>query len=202
MDNKQRMFEEIDSHILNDDKPSLYFHGLADSLFETTHPFTMLSRLKQIKQSPQHHPEGSVWNHTLLVLDEAATRKEQSTDSRVFMWAALLHDIGKAVTTKVRKGKITAYDHDKVGAELARELLSGFEDETFISKVAALIRWHMQILHVTKNIRFANIDEMRKDADVRDVALLGLCDRVGRLGVDRHDVEKSIQIFLEKVGCA
>ncbi len=36
------------------------------------------------------------------------------------MWGALLHDLGKAPTTKIRKGKITSYDHDKVGAELVR----------------------------------------------------------------------------------
>ena len=161
----------------------------------------MLPRLKHIKQSPQQHPEGSVWNHTLLVLDEAAARKAQANDSRAFMWAALLHDIGKAVTTKVRKGKITAYDHDKVGAEMAREFLKEFEDEPFVSKVAALIRWHMQILYTTKDMRFANIDAMRQETDVRDVALLGLCDSLGRLGVDRYDVEKTIRDFIKKAYC-
>ncbi len=69
-------------------------------------------------QSPQHHPEGSVWNHTLLVVDEAAKIKEQSADPRTFMWAALLHDLGKPSTTMRRKSKITSYDHDKVGAQL------------------------------------------------------------------------------------
>jgi putative nucleotidyltransferase with HDIG domain len=196
---KHELFEEIDAHLLSDEKPSEFFKGPDSQLFETTHPFTMLSGLKDIKQSPIHHPEGSVWNHTLLVLDEAAARKDQAADGRVFMWAALLHDIGKAVTTKVRKGKITAYDHDKVGAEMVRTFLREFEDEPIISKVVSLVRWHMQILYVAKGTRFADLDAMRNQADVRDVALLGLCDRLGRLNVNRRAEEQVIQNFLRKV---
>jgi putative nucleotidyltransferase with HDIG domain len=200
MDDRQKLFNEIDDHLLGDAKPSQYLQNLNDPTFETTHPFTMLSRLKGIKQSPQHHPEGSVWNHTLLVLDEAAARKDQATDSRVFMWAALLHDVGKAATTKIRKGKITAYDHDKAGAQMSREFLQELEDEPFISEVAVLVRWHMQILYVTKNMHFANLDTMRKETNVRDVALLGLCDRLGRLGADKLSEMKAINDFLRKAG--
>lgn len=159
----------------------------------------MLFALANIRQSPRHHPEGNVWNHTLMVLDEAASRKEKAVaGSRVFMWAALLHDIGKAETTKIRKGKITAYDHDKVGASMARDFLQEFESESFISNVAALVRWHMQILYADKAPRFADFETMRREADVRDVALLGLCDRLGRLGADKHKEEKTIQEFLQR----
>ena len=198
-DAKISLFNEIDYHLTVDRKPSIYLKALNNPIFENEHPFTMLSRLKSIKQSPQHHPEGSVWNHTMLVLDEAAVRKDQSSDSRVFLWAALLHDIGKVVTTRVRKGKITAYDHDKAGAGLTREFLQDFVDEPFISKVEALVRWHMQILYTTKNMRFANLNEMRREANVEDVALLGLCDRLGRGNVNRHDVEEDVREFMRKI---
>ena len=74
------------------------------------------------------------------------------------MWGALLHDLGKAPTTKIRKGKITSYDHDKVGAELCREFLEVFtDDEEFIKQVTALVRWHMQTLFVIKNLPFADV---------------------------------------------
>ena len=89
----------------------------------------MLYQLKRTDQSPLHHPEGNVWNHTLLVLDEAAKVRRISRDPKVFMWAALLHDIGKPETTRIRKGKITAYDHDKAGAELSKEFLRQFSDD-------------------------------------------------------------------------
>lgn len=198
MEIKRVLFEEINDHLLGDPKPSYFFKNLSGAMFEAGHPFIMLSRLKEIKQSPQYHPEGNVWNHTLMVLDEAASRKDRASDSRAFMWAALLHDIGKAMTTKVRKGKITAYDHDKVGAEMVRDFLQELEDELFIFQVAVLVRWHMQILYVAKDMPFANIDAMGNDADIRDVALLGLCDRLGRLGIDRCAEEKTIDDFLRK----
>ena len=198
-DKKISLFKEMDAHLLEDKKPSEYFQALDDPVFGSETPFTMLSRLKSIKQSPRHHPEGSVWNHTMLVLDKAAARKNQTGDSRVFLWAALLHDIGKAVTTRVHKGKITAYNHDKAGAELTREFLKDFEEEPFISNVSALVRWHMQILYVTNNIRFASLDEMRREASVEDIALLGLCDRLGRGNVNRREVERDVQEFMRKM---
>ena len=198
MDHKLELFDKINTSLLDYEKPSIFLSRLSGHLFETSNPFVMLSRLKKIRQPPRYHPEGSVWKHTLLVVDEAAKRKHQSTDSRAFMWAALLHDIGKSATTKIRKGRITAYDHDKAGAEMAREFLLEFETEPFISKVAALVRWHMQILYVTKDSRFADLDAMRKEADVRDVALLGLCDRIGRKGADIRAEEQTINDFLRK----
>ena len=195
-----KLLNEIDAHLLDDLKPSQYFQSLSSPLFSFERPFTMLSRLKGIKQSPIHHPEGSVWNHTMLAIDEASKRKDQASDARVFMWATLLHDIGKAVTTKRRKGKITAYNHDLAGAEMAREFLMGFEQDPFISKVAALVRWHMQILYLAKSRRHADLETMRLEADINDIALLGLCDRLGRKNVNQHAEEQSIAEFIKKAG--
>jgi HD superfamily phosphodiesterase len=51
--------------------------------------------LKRVEQQPDHHPEGNVWEHILLVVDLAAEGRHLSEDPRVFMWSALLHDLGK-----------------------------------------------------------------------------------------------------------
>jgi len=117
------IYEEINNHLLQDNKPSLYLKKLLREDAFKEYPFSLLYQLQFTKQSPVHHPEGNVWNHTLMVVDEAAIRKGLSKDSRVFMWAALLHDIGKPATTKINKEKITAYNHDKEGAKLAYEIL-------------------------------------------------------------------------------
>ena len=117
------------------------------------------------------------------------------------MWAALLHDIGKPDTTRVRKGKITSYDHEKVGVELARRFLSGFEaDKALTDRVCMLIRYHMQILFVVKDMPFADINGMKKNTDVTEVALLGLCDRLGRLHADLAAEKANVRCFLEKCG--
>lgn len=179
---KQWLFLESEQHLLEDDQPSHYFRDLAaNGWFDETYPFTMLDKLRKIEQSEKFHPEGSVWEHTMLVVDMAAEGRHLSDHPRVFMWAALLHDLGKAVTTKVRGGRITAYDHDLQGAELARIFLQELTgDEYLIDQVAKMVRWHMQSLYVNKNLPFANLDQMLAEVPAGEIALLSLCDRLGR----------------------
>ncbi len=195
----QDLFNDMDIHLIKDDQPSFYFIELSNTSIFDQYPFNMLSALKKTDQSPKHHPEGNVWNHTMLVLDEAAKVKGQSTDKRVFMWAALLHDIGKPGTTKTRKGRITAYDHDLLGAELAGKFLREFtNDKAFVTKVTSIVRWHMQILFVVNDLPYADINTMKAQTDIRDIALFGLCDRLGRLSPDYAVEENNIKKFIEK----
>lgn len=189
----------MEAHLLQDEKPSEYFNSIIEDEIFHDFPFHMLGNLKKAEQSPQYHPEGNVWNHTMMVIDAAAGVKKRSKNPIVFMWAALLHDIGKPDTTKVRKGKITSYDHDRVGAEMAEKFLTGFTaDSNFIQDVVSLVRWHMQILFVVHNLQFANAEEMNQQTDVNEVALLGFCDRMGRLGANRKQEEENIHLFLKK----
>lgn len=166
------------------------------------YPFSLIADLKRIPQQPEHHPEGDVFNHTMQVTDLAATVKHESEDARAFMWAALLHDLGKIPTTKLRKGKITSYDHDKEGEKLARDFLQRCTDEEeFISRVCALVRWHMQVLFVANNLPFADLRGMLRDVNPHEIALLAYCDRLGRGLLSHESVEreqKSIKLFLKK----
>lgn len=197
---KINLFIEIHKHLLDDKNPSNYLNSVSNNRLFQEAPFSMLIKLKDTMQSPVHHPEGSVWNHTMLVVDEAAEKKSRSKDPEVFMWAALLHDIGKPDTTRYRKGRITSYDHDRTGEPLAREFLAYFScKEEFTEKVANLVRYHMHILYVLKDLQYGNIDLMRKTADLHELALLGLCDRLGRLNVNRREEEENIKIFLSKL---
>ena len=190
------IFDQITEHLLKDKKPSEYIKSLPMDKA----PFDTFKALMETKQSKIHHPEGNVWNHTLLVVDEAAKLRERSKDKKVFMWAALLHDIGKPDTTKIKKDKVTAYDHDRVGAKKAIEFLSHLtDDDIFINKVSSLIRWHMQILFVVKDLPFHNIEQMLKEVDPYEVALLGYCDRIGRLNPDIDKEKKNIELFMKKV---
>ncbi len=196
---KKELFEELEAHLLEDDAPSVYIRGISDTEPFQEFPFSLLSRLKRVPQSPKHHPEGSVWNHTLLVVDEAAKKKAESGDPRALMWAALLHDIGKADTTRNRKGKITAYNHEKTGARQAEEFLKEFmEDAALVRRIAALIRWHMQILYVVNSMQFADIGNMSREVSIEEIAILGYCDRTGRLHSDREEEKENLEHFLEK----
>lgn len=200
MEDKKNLFYDIEKHIMNDEKPSDYLKELIkEEIFKTTYPFTMLSDLLEVQQNKKYHPEGNVFNHTLLVVDEAAKRRNDSKNPRVFMWAALLHDIGKKPATKIKKDKITSYNHEKFGKEMVQDFLSEFtKDENFIHDVAVMVRWHMECLFIVKNLPFANIEDMLKEVSLDEISLLSTCDRFGRGNMTCEkieDEEKSITLF-------
>lgn len=194
------LFNEIQQHLLNDANPSQYLEQASQTEAFIKPPFSVLLRLKKTEQSPVHHPEGNVWNHTMLVVDEAAKRRVESKNPAALMWAALLHDIGKPDTTKVRRGKITAYEHDTTGAVLAKRFLSACtEDEALIRAVCSLVRYHMHMLYVLKNLPFQDLPGLKREADLQELALFCLCDRLGRLNPDITAEEQNRQTFLKKL---
>lgn len=201
--NDRELFKVLEKHILEDKVPSKFLISLNEE-GELENSFLEIVReLEKVQQEKKHHPEGNVWNHTLQVLDEAASLRELANNKREFMWAALLHDIGKKDTTKMRKGRWTAYDHDRVGAELAKNILrSVIEDEKFILDVSDLIRYHMSYLYIDKNLPFVKPEEMVLNSDLHDIALLTYCDRIGRGEKTLEEKKKilnSINDFIEKI---
>ena len=143
-------------------------------------PFDLIKKLSEIDQNRKYHPEGNVLNHVLLVVDEAAKNKNHSKNKEVFMWAALLHDMGKLTTTKLRKGRLTSYNHDVEGEKIAYDILDKLgKDKDFKVKVSKLVRYHMQPLFFDKNLPFFDPSNMLKECDYEEVALLSKCDRLG-----------------------
>ncbi len=194
------IYNELQLHLLRDTAPSDYINQLATEPEFKQYPFRMLLKLKETEQSPKYHPEGSVWNHTMLVVDEAAQVREICKEPVVFMWAALLHDIGKSDTTRNRKGKITSYEHDMAGALLAEEFLKAFHEEEYIARVSALVKYHMHMLYILKNLPYGNPEGMLTETDPEELALFCRCDRMGRLCVNREEEEKNYQDFLTEIG--
>ncbi|NFT07948.1 HDIG domain-containing protein [Clostridium botulinum] len=189
---EKKIFLEIEKHLLNDEKPSLFLNEELHKGSFDKYPLSMIKDLREVPQNPKYHPEGNVFIHTMMVVDEGAKRREISNDKRIFMWTLLLHDIGKKPTTKMRKGILISYDHDKVGAEMAEEFLNYFnENKDFVDYVRKLIRWHMQSLFVVKNTRFQDIEGILRDISVDDIALVSLCDRLGRGGLDDSLIEQT-----------
>lgn len=196
---QNNIFLLLSKHLTEDEKPSLFIENLSKEKVFNDYPFSMLLKLKGSPQPKEHHPEGDAWVHTLMVVDEAARVKNQSSSPLVFMWAALLHDIGKPVTTKIVKGKIISYSHDIKGAFLAGELLkfSAFS-ESEIKEITALVRWHMQPLFFSKNVKGQNFKKMLSETNVNDISMLCLCDRLGRKDIDRNKAVNVVEQFKEK----
>ena len=56
-------------------------------------------------QEPEWHPEGDVWTHTLMVIDQARARNDDLDRPRLatVMLGAVCHDLGKPATTAVHR---------------------------------------------------------------------------------------------------
>ena len=64
-----------------------------------------------------------------------------------------------------------------------------------------MVRWHMQILFVVKDLPFADTRKMLKELPLEEIALLGYCDRMGRGKMTSERIraeEENIRIFTEK----
>ena len=103
-------------------------------------------------QPPRFHPEGDVWTHTCLMLDDVAAPREP-----ILAWSILLHDIGKPVTF-VEEPDLATGDtrirfpcHAPVGAELAEAILTRLrQPAALIGKVKAVVLGHMQFVEAEK----------------------------------------------------
>ncbi|MGL4569760.1 MAG: HD domain-containing protein [Clostridium sp.] len=195
--------EQVNEILLNSKKPSEYFNSLLKEGKLNSYPYLELKKLKDIEQSKVHHPEGSVWNHVMLVLDNGAYYRNYANDKSAFMWALLMHDIGKISTTKIRKGKWTSYNHDNVGAIESMRFMRaiGIKDEEFLKTVSNLVKYHMHFLYIQKKLPFGNKEEMLREVDINDMTLVFLCDRLGRGNLEKEDkieIIASIHEFLDK----
>lgn len=108
-----------------------------------------INKLRNIVQDKEHHPEGDVYTHTLMVVDEArkiANREKLShVDTAILLLAALLHDVGKITTTEIHADdRITAYGHPEAGVNIAREFLQhNSVTQKYINQILILVKEHM-----------------------------------------------------------
>ncbi len=93
-------------------------------------------------QSPDFHPEGTVFNHLRLMLQHLPPDAEPGLP-----WAVLLHDVAKPVTASAdpATGSTHFYGHEKIGAEMAAQILGRLRfPRRQIEQVVKAVRWHMQ----------------------------------------------------------
>lgn len=96
-----------------------------------------ITALGGVPQPADFHAEGDVLTHTLL----AVAAVEPDADERVF-WAVLLHDVGKALTTKFIDGRWRSHGHVNIGAEMAPDILGRLNLDRIAEDVAWLVKHH------------------------------------------------------------
>jgi poly(A) polymerase len=117
-----------------------------------------ISAMKGVEQPPQFHPEGDVFVHTMLLLDNLPPNP-----SATLAWGALLHDVGKPPTFRIAPDRIRFDGHVDVGVKMAEEICRRFRfsnDDT--EQIAALVENHM---------RFAQAMQMKESTFKRFVRM-------------------------------
>ena len=105
-----------------------------------------IAAMKGVEQPAEFHPEGDVFVHTLLLLENLP-----NPCPLTLAWGALLHDVGKPATFRVAPDRIRFDSHVEVGVKIAEEICERMRfsnDET--EQILALVDNHMRFGHVTR----------------------------------------------------
>jgi poly(A) polymerase len=104
-----------------------------------------ISAMKGVEQPPEFHPEGDVFVHTLLLLENLPQPCPMT-----LAWGALLHDVGKPPTLRLAE-RIRFDGHVEVGVKMAEEICARLRfsnDET--EQILALVDNHMRFGQATR----------------------------------------------------
>ena len=120
----ERIWGETEKLLLRATRPSRGLQ-LALEIGVVARLFPELQALDGCPQEPEWHPEGDVWVHTLMVVDQARTRIDDldRPGQVAVMLGALCHDLGKPATTAVIDGRIRSLGHEEAGVAPAARLL-------------------------------------------------------------------------------
>jgi tRNA nucleotidyltransferase (CCA-adding enzyme) len=129
----ERIWGEIEKLLLKARRPSIGF-ALALELGVIAKLFPELLALVDCPQEPEWHPEGDVWVHTLLVIDEARKRLDglDYPEQVTVMLGAVCHDLGKPPTTAFIDGRIRSLEHEEEGVKPAAALLDRLNVHTML----------------------------------------------------------------------
>jgi tRNA nucleotidyltransferase (CCA-adding enzyme) len=186
----ERIWGEIEKLLLKAARPSLGFAlaldlGIIDRVLPEMRP------LVGCGQEPEWHPEGDVWVHTLMVIDEARRANGDLSRPRLItvMLGAVCHDLGKPATTAFVDGRIRSLDHEQAGVEPTESLLDrlnvhtidGFDVRT---QVIGLVAQHLKpgMFHKAPNVGDGAFRRLAQKVDLELLARLARADCQGRTG--------------------
>jgi len=186
----ERVWGEVEKLLLEARRPSLGLAlaldlGVVDRLLPELRP------LVGCEQEPEWHPEGDVWVHTLLVVDQAQTLNTDLDRPRLatVMLGALCHDLGKPATTAFVDGRIRSPDHEDAGVEptvrvldrLNVHSLGGFDVR---GQTLGLVAHHLKpgMFHKARNVGDGAFRRLALKVDLELLARVARADCLGRTG--------------------
>ena len=127
----ERIWGEFEKLLLVAGRPSIGF-ALARDLGVVEQLLPEMVPLYDCPQDPEWHPEGDVWTHTLMVMDQARRRNTDlgRAPLAVIMLGAVCHDLGKPATTVHVGGRIRSPGHEAAGVAPAGRILDRLNTQT------------------------------------------------------------------------
>jgi tRNA nucleotidyltransferase (CCA-adding enzyme) len=179
---KERVYGEFKKLLLKSEKPSVGFElmrelGILEKYFPELHA------LIGVPQSPKWHPEGDVWVHTMMALDQMVTLKTGDAKYDLKMlFAILCHDLGKATHTQISQEKISAIGHELAGIEPTEKLMYRLMDEHgFITSLFPLVEHHLApSIYFRSNAKNKTIRRLSTKVNIEDLVRVARADFLGR----------------------
>lgn len=202
----ERIWGEVEKLLLRARRPSLGL-SLALDLGVVDKLFPELKTLVGCPQDPEWHPEGDVWTHTLMVVDEARRLLDEEPLGRArdltLLLAALCHDLGKPATTAVVDGRLRSYNHEEAGVAPATALLDRLNVHTIDGfdvrrQVLGLVAHHLKPIMFHRSPTPVSDGAFRRLAQKVNLELLARFARADCLGRGGAFDCAAIDWFLER----
>ena len=187
----ERIWGELEKLLLLAPRPSVGF-ALALDLGVVDRLFPELRALVGCPQEPEWHPEGDVWVHTLMVIDEARARIDDLDRARqvTVMLGAVCHDLGKPPTTALVDGRIRSMDHEQAGVAPASALLDRLNIHTLDgfdvrAQILGIVAHHLKPLAFFKSatpVCDGAFRRLARKVDLELLARVAASDCRGRTG--------------------
>jgi len=178
-----RVYKEWEKLLLLADRPSLGLEVARKAGVLRMHP--ELGALVGCPQDPEWHPEGDVWTHSLMAVDQAARlRRGEIRRDRVLMFGLLCHDMGKPATTFEKDGRIVSPGHCEEGVATARRFMESItRDVDLIEGVLDCVRYHLrpaELYRVREKVGDPAIRRLALQVSIEDLVVWSRADHLGR----------------------
>jgi poly(A) polymerase len=157
--------DQVSRERVRDELTKMLTEGRARRAFELLDETKLLHEvlleieaMKGVEQPPEFHPEGDVFTHTMLLLENLPQPCPPT-----LAWGGLLHDVGKPPTFRRAPDRIRFDSHVDVGVKMAEVIcrrLRFSNDDT--EQISALVDNHM---------RFGDVEKMKASTFKRFVRL-------------------------------
>jgi tRNA nucleotidyltransferase (CCA-adding enzyme) len=197
----ERVLEEWRKLLLKPLRPSIgLMLGMELGVFDVLHP--ELAALRGTPQEPEWHPEGDVWVHSCMVVDQAAAIIRRDRLDVETAWTtllgALLHDAGKPATTVTIDGRVRSPKHSAAGVAPAAAFMDRMlVDRRTREKVLRLVAEHtcptqlfLQEHHFRQPVTPGAIRRLAArlaPATIAELLVVSEADRTGRGPFTRPD---------------